>query len=76
MRINLRPLTPRHLYWAMYVVAFPRYECELCIGQEPWSGCYCAYHGAYYPGGGDAPRWRRIARAAFLLLYREPGDRG
>lgn len=29
---------------------WPSYACELCVGQEPQQGCYCAYYGASAPG--------------------------
>jgi hypothetical protein len=51
----------RWLYWKLY----PTYECKLCIGQEPWRGCWCAYHGAWSPDdqdGIEAPWWARIGR--------------
>jgi hypothetical protein len=38
-------------------LAFPSYECEQCVGQEPWRGCYCAYYGASAPNKG--PEWWR-----------------
>lgn len=32
---------------------YPSYECEQCVGQDAWQGCYCAYYGA--PGPGEGP---------------------
>lgn len=37
----------RNLLW-------PSYPCTLCVGQEDWLGCYCAYHGAPAPGSGPS----------------------
>ena len=40
---------------------WPSYECQLCVGQEYWQGCECAYHGAVAPGFGPE-RWRAFLR--------------
>jgi hypothetical protein len=42
---------------------YPSYECEQCVGQEPWRGCYCSYYGATAPGEGPGPirAWLRRA---------------
>lgn len=40
------------LHHLIYNAAYPTYECELCVGQEGWQGCYCAYHGAISPSAG------------------------
>ena len=57
------------LHRALYALAWPAYECELCVGQEEWRGCYCAYHGASAPGGGVRLRelmarwvWKRVRK--------------
>lgn len=34
---------------------YPSYECEQCVGQEAWQGCYCAYYGATAPSEGPGP---------------------
>lgn len=50
---------------------WPPYPCERCVGQSSWDGCYCAYHGAPWPGGPGPQKWRvhlrRIARWCFNL---------
>ena len=33
---------------------YPSFDCELCVGQEYWQGCYCAYYGATAPGEGPS----------------------
>ena len=45
-------------------LAWPSYECLLCVGQEPHHGCYCAYYDAPAPmGAGDRPQvWREALR--------------
>lgn len=42
---------------------YPGFDCEQCIGQDPWQGCYCAYYGATAPNYGPEP-WRRLLRKA------------
>lgn len=49
---------PRKIRWAVLGVAWPTYDCELCVGQEPQQGCYCAYHGAPRAGGPGPETWR------------------
>jgi hypothetical protein len=49
-------------YWVSRQ-AYPHYECECCIGQEWWRGCYCQYHDCIGPC--EEPRmwhrfWRRV----------------
>lgn len=39
-------------------LAYPSYDCELCVGQEWWQGCECSYHGGIAPGVG--PEWWRV----------------
>lgn len=65
--MRLRPWVrrlPRRLYFWLRRMAWPLYECQLCVGQEYWQGCYCAYHGAIAPGGPGPKRWRRTLRWA------------
>lgn len=40
---------------------YPSYECEQCVGQEPWLGCYCQHYGAVAPGIGPEA-WRAWLR--------------
>lgn len=40
---------------------YPSYECEQCVGQEPWRGCYCAYFGCVAPNKG-CETWRSYLR--------------
>lgn len=42
----------------LYELAWPHYDCELCVGQDPWHGCWCSYHGAPVPG--EPPEWWRF----------------
>jgi len=42
------------LRWRVRAWLWPSYECELCVGQEPWRGCWCAYHGAPRPNEGPS----------------------
>jgi hypothetical protein len=44
-------------------IAWPSYECECCVGQEAWQGCYCWHHGGTGPGVGPE-HWRCILRRA------------
>ena len=48
---------------------WPYYPCEQCVGQEPWQGCYCAYHDAYAPCSPDMPRKAALARWLWRKLY-------
>lgn len=42
-------------------IAYPNFDCQLCVGQHSWQGCYCAYHGAVAPAGeNDQPRWYHL----------------
>ena len=50
---------------ALEAAAWPSYECEQCVGQEPSQGCYCAYHEGIAPGVGPEEKHlllRRIHR--------------
>lgn len=58
------------LHKLIHDTAFPRYECEQCVGQEPWQGCYCDYHGASAPGEGPT-RWHIFWR--WVWAHREMG---
>lgn len=44
--------------WWLYKLAWPSYDCEQCVGQDWWQGCYCAYYGASAPNCG--PEWWRV----------------
>lgn len=46
----------------VYDLAYPPYDCEQCVGQEPWQGCYCSYHGAVAPGENHVEWWRGLLR--------------
>lgn len=48
---------------------WPPYECELCVGQYPGQGCYCAYYGAPWPGGPGPEWWRVRLRRAVRWWY-------
>ena len=51
------------LHALIYDLAWPSYECELCVGQEYWRGCECAYRGDVAPGVGPTRRhlfWRWV----------------
>jgi hypothetical protein len=47
--------------WWVRRLLWPSYECELCVGQDAWQGCYCAYYGSPRPSHGPS-RARVIAR--------------
>lgn len=52
--------------------AYPMYDCECCVGQDWWQGCYCHYHGAVAPCEGPTRRHEFLRRVAALLFkYRE-----
>jgi hypothetical protein len=50
-------------------IGWPYYECECCVGQEWWQGCYCAYHDAYMPCWPHVPRHARVARWLYTKLF-------
>jgi hypothetical protein len=62
------------LRWRLRVFAFPCYECEHCVGQEPWHGCYCAYHGALSPCNRSNPRFAWLRN--YLQRKLEPPSAG
>lgn len=62
------PLDP--LLWRVRSWLYPSYECELCVGQEPWQGCYCAHHGAVAAGGDGPGPIRRFFRWALKRVIR------
>jgi hypothetical protein len=45
------------LRWRLRRLTWPVYDCEQCVGQDVWQGCYCDYHGGVAPGVGPE-RWR------------------
>ena len=47
--------------WAWRRLCWPSYECQLCVGQDWWQGCYCAYHECAGPCA-EPPRWMRLGR--------------
>ena len=54
-----------YCYWVIkerirkgaYNKLWPGYECEQCVGQEYWQGCYCAYYDAWCPAGPSGEPW-------------------
>lgn len=62
------------LHLLLFDLAWPAYECTTCVGQEPWRGCYCQYHGAEAPCLG--PSWARhnIYRPLWSIIARRCGD--
>lgn len=50
--------------------AWPFYDCELCVGQEYWQGCYCAYYEADGPCSPYTPLWRMALRYLWNWMYR------
>lgn len=54
-------------------LCYPSYECEQCVGQEYWQGCYCAYHGASAPCHGPEG-WRAALRAIVRVVYCWPAE--
>lgn len=40
---------------------YPYYDCQQCVGQEEWQGCYCAYYEAVAPNTGPE-KWRIVLR--------------
>lgn len=57
-----------YVTWVIIRLLYPPYECEMCVGQEPWRGCYCAYYDAYGPAGVETPRWVEIARSVHTFF--------
>jgi hypothetical protein len=58
------------LHQIIYRLAWPMWEgCDLCVGQDPWQGCWCEYVGATSPGEGPELRhllarwlWKRVRK--------------
>lgn len=58
--------------WA-YVRLWPAYDCEQCVGQEYWQGCYCAYYGGWSPAGPRAtPWWVEPGRRLYTKIWGDP----
>lgn len=57
----LRRLLPRSWWRRLHALAYPGYDCECCVGQEPWRGCYCAHHGCIAPCV-EPTRWHLLLR--------------
>lgn len=53
--------------WRLLALAYPTYDCQQCVGQEPWQGCYCAYHDCIAPCT-QPTRWYRFLQ----WLIRKP----
>lgn len=65
--------------WWLLSKGWPSYECEQCVGQEYYHGCYCAYYGAWCPAGpkdGTEPFSVWAGRWLYRKLYGEPYPRG
>ena len=60
---------PATLHIAVRRALWPPFECELCVGQEYWQGCYCAYHGATAPCDPYVAWWRRWGRRAWEWVF-------
>lgn len=51
----------------------PGFECECCVGQEYWQGCYCGHHGCVGPDLEPSRRhlfWRWLAKIMLPARYR------
>ena len=48
---------------------WPSYECDLCVGQEYWQGCYCAYYEAWDSSGLSTPWWAEWGRRLYRKVY-------
>lgn len=62
-----RPM--RWIWRRLTYLAWPNYDCEYCVGQEPQHGCWCAYHGA--PAPNTPPEWWRVRLQQLMRLSRE-----
>lgn len=60
------------LHRLIYDFAWPPYECELCVGQEPQSGCYCAHYDCLLPGV-PPERHHLWARKLWAVIARRCG---
>jgi hypothetical protein len=52
----------------LYGRLYPPYDCQQCVGQEEWRGCYCAYYGAPAPNVGPS-RLREWLRSTAWRLF-------
>lgn len=50
-------------------IGWPTYDCQLCVGQNHWDGCYCAYYNAYAPCGPEPPAWVEVIRWLHGFLF-------
>lgn len=48
---------------------WPPYDCELCVGQHPGQGCYCAYMGAFAPCDPVGSPWSAVFRWMHGFLF-------
>ena len=55
---------------SLYNWAWPSFECQQCVGQEYWQGCYCDYYGASCPGGPGPEWWRLLLRRLWNFGWR------
>lgn len=55
--------------WRIRSIAYPAYSCLLCVGQEPWQGCYCSYYNAYSPDDPNGRWWQRAARWGYDRMF-------
>lgn len=64
-----------HMSWlhlALYDYAWPAYECERCVGQDQWAGCYCQHHGLPGPCV-EVGAARALARDVWSVVARRCG---
>jgi hypothetical protein len=54
------------LHELLFGLAWPTYECQSCVGQEWYHGCYCAYHNAFGPCDPKGAFLQRTARRWYL----------
>ena len=67
----------RRFYWRLRSWAYPGFDCQSCVGQEPWQGCYCSYHGCVAPCTGPTRRHvilRALIRSTLPTHYDESAD--
>lgn len=54
-------------YW-LYSIAWPGYDCELCVGQRQHEGCYCRYYGCPAPNV-SVQTWRLWLRRMLTKIF-------
>lgn len=67
MKIIATMLLPFRLW--LRNIAYPIYECEWCVGQEKWHGCYCSAHNAFAPGDSNGTWWEEGCRRMYDDLF-------